>query len=68
MFVTKSDFLDWKSNDVTKAFFEAAEIRVEDAKDILAGTAGLDSCNDNYFRGFIAAYKEMADFRIEDEE
>lgn len=64
--VTYDDWQQWKSSSVTKAFFEAAQYRVEDAKDILGGTAGLDQASDNFYRGFIAAYQEMAEFKIED--
>ena len=51
--ITASDFLDWKSNPVTKAFFEACNERIEDAKD-------------NLLRGFVLAYREMQEFRIDD--
>lgn len=65
--ITKEEFVDWKSNLVTKAFFQAAEERVEDAKELLAGQAGLDSIYDSFLRGFIKAYREMTEFRIEEE-
>lgn len=65
MTITAADFSDWKQNPVTKAFFEAAEYRVEDAKEVLAAQAGMDSDNDNFYRGFIAAYREMEDFRVD---
>ena len=64
--ITKQEWAVWKVNPVTKAFFQAANIRIEDAKDILAQSAGLDSISDNFYRGFIQAYIEMFDFRIED--
>jgi len=64
--VTYDDWQQWKASQVTKAFFEAAQLRVEDAKEILGGTAGLDHASDNFYRGFIAAYQEMSEFRIED--
>jgi hypothetical protein len=63
--VSKEEFVDWKVNLVTKAFFEAAEERVSDAKDILASTAGNDPNNDSFMRGFIAAYREMQGFEVE---
>lgn len=66
MLITKSEWTDWKLSTVTKAFFAAADERVQDAKEILANSAGLDSDQDNYLRGFITAYREMAEFRIED--
>ena len=64
--ITKTEWTDWKINPVTKAFFQAASIRVEDAKDILAQSAGLDQASDNFYRGFIQAYIEMTEFRIDD--
>jgi len=64
--ITKSEWLDWKSNPVTRAFYAACKERVEDSKDILATSAGMDSDNDNFMRGFISAYNEMNEFRIED--
>jgi hypothetical protein len=64
--ITKSEWIDWKSNPVTQAFYQACAIRTEDAKAILGNTAGIDPIQDNYMRGFIAAYFEMEDFKIED--
>ena len=65
MTISESDFLNWKSDPVTQAFFQACEERVEDAKEMLATSAGMDSVNDSVYRGFILAYREMQDFRIE---
>lgn len=67
MNISKSEFMDWKSGLVTKAFFEAAQQRIEESKDILAATAGQDSANDSFLRGFIRAYYEMQDFRVDDD-
>lgn len=64
--ISASDFLDWKSNPVTKAFFEACNERIEDAKEELATSAGVNSIQDNLIRGIIYAYREMQDFRIDD--
>ena len=65
-YITKQEWSDWKINPVTKAFFAATNQRVEDAKDILAQSAGLDTLSDNFYRGFIQAYLEMREFRIDD--
>lgn len=65
--ITKEEFSEWKSMEVTKAFFDACRERVFDAKDILGESAGLDPAYDNYLRGFIKAYEEIRDFKIEDE-
>ena len=64
--MTYNDFQNWKLDPVTRAFFEACAIRIWDVKDLLATSAGIDASNDNFNRGFIAAYTEMQDFRIED--
>ncbi len=64
--ITKSEWNDWKQNQVTRAFFAAADMRIEDAKEILAVTAGMDVEENNWYRGFIAAYREMFDFRVDD--
>lgn len=64
--ITKSEWQDWKQNNVTRAFLAAVDMRVEDAKDILSVSAGQEPDQDNYFRGFIAAYREMLEFRVDD--
>ncbi|MDE2000888.1 MAG: hypothetical protein KGI52_18400 [Burkholderiales bacterium] len=66
--LTRSDFENWKADPVTKAFFYACQERIEDAKNILANQAGINSVEDNLLRGFIRAYQEMQEFRVEDEE
>lgn len=64
--ITASDFAAWKENSVTKAFLYAAEQRILDAMNTLSNTAGLDVNSDNFIRGFISAYRELAWFRIDD--
>ena len=64
--MTYSDFLNWRSDPVTKAFYEAIQVRIDDCKDILATSAGLDSASDNFNRGFIAAHSESLEFRMEE--
>jgi hypothetical protein len=68
MEITKQDFLDWKQDRITKEFFSAILERIEDGKDILATQAGLDPITDNFYRGFIYAYKEALEFRVDSEE
>lgn len=57
--ISKEDFAAWKQDPVTEAFFEVCEQRIQDMKDILADTAGIDQVNDNHNRGFIKAYQEV---------
>jgi len=66
--ITKGDFLDWKTNKVTEAFFDAAQERIKEAKNILSVSAGNDSLQDRFLVGLIHAYTELQDFYVEDEE
>lgn len=64
--IKASEFYDWKKNPVTLAFMYAAKERIEDGMAVLSTTAGLNPIEDNYMRGFIQAYRELEDFRIDD--
>lgn len=64
--VSKEEFLDWKTNHVTKAVFEVIQNRIEDAKDILAACAGEDSLNDRFVAGMIRAFRELEAIDWED--
>jgi hypothetical protein len=66
--ISKSDFQNWKQDPVTQAFFEACEERMEDSKEILSISAGLDGVADNFHRGFIAAYSEIPLIRVDEDE
>lgn len=66
--VSKEDYMLWRDNYVTRAFMDACRERIEDAKDMLSVEAGLDQNQDNFYRGFIRAYREIEQFRPDDEE
>jgi len=66
MALSKSEWTDWKQHNITRAYFHAADQRIEEVKEILSNTAGQDQEQDNFMRGFVAAYREMLDFRVED--
>lgn len=63
---SRNDFEAWKGDFVTKAFLQAAQERIEDAKELLAVQAGINPEQDNYVRGLIQAYREIQNFHIED--
>jgi hypothetical protein len=67
MNISKAEFIDWKAGLVTEAFFEAAQERVEDTKELLAASAGLNPEQDSFLRGFIAAYREIRNFSVEED-
>ena len=66
MVITKSEFQQWKENEVTKAFFSAVNIRIAETTELLVLKAGIDPIEDNFLRGFIAAYNEALEFRVEE--
>ena len=65
--ITKEDYQLWKLEPVTRAWFEACHERISESKDLLALQAGLDPVQDSFMRGFIYAYNELLDFRIEED-
>jgi hypothetical protein len=64
--VSQSDFIEWRSNPTTKAFHAAVIDYIEQVKDSLSVSAGLDANEDNYKRGAIAAMRDVLQFRIDD--
>jgi hypothetical protein len=64
--IQPDDFVLWRNDPVTQAWMEACEQRQTDAKELLVDTAGVDSVNDNFYRGFIRAYEEMLHFKVDD--
>ena len=68
LIITPEDWKAWKQDTVTQLFYEAVKERIEDAKETLANTAGQDMIMDNFYRGFIYAYREMLEFKVEEQE
>ncbi len=66
MEVTKEEFVQWKESPVTKAVFEVIEGRIEDAKEVLAVTAGDDCKNDGILVGMIRAFRELKEIDYDD--
>lgn len=64
--ISKLDFQQWKSSPVTEAFLSACQDQLKSANDSLIQRAGLDSNDDNFYRGYIRAYLEVMDLTLED--
>ena len=64
--ISVGEYQEWKAHVVTKAFMQAAQERIYDAVMSLSVSAGMDEKQDNFMRGFIAAYRELEGFRIDD--
>ena len=66
--ISTTDFYNWKSDPVTTMVMITVNERIEQAKNLLAGSAGLDPNNDNYLRGYIAACNDLLGVDFEDME
>ena len=64
--ITKQDWDSWKADPVTRAFFDACLERGEGFKDILSVSAGENPVYDSKLVGFILAYQEITEFKVED--
>lgn len=64
MTFTSRDFIDWKSNPVTKAVFEDYRARIESHKDILSTIAGKDPITDRFHAGYIQAFRDALDVDV----
>lgn len=65
--ISYSNWLDWKAHPVTKLFYDACLERQGEAIELMANTAGLDMQQDNFHRGFVYAYREIMEFRVEED-
>lgn len=64
----KAEFADWKSHPITKRVFEGLREQENLMKEMLAESAGIDSLEDRYRAGYIAALRDVFLVRLEDEE
>ena len=64
--INQQDFKEWRNQPVTRAFFQAAQERIEECKDLLSYSAGSDTAQDRLLVGLITAYREMQEFRVEE--
>lgn len=64
--ISKEEFIDWKSQTVTKEVFNVIEQRIADAQEILGNTAGEDPLNDRFLVGMIRAFRELQEISYDD--
>lgn len=63
---SQSDFINWRQDPVTRAFYLAIAEYIGQVKENLSMSAGLDATQDNFHRGCIRALQDALEFRIED--
>lgn len=62
--IERSEFDLWKSNPVTKEFFQALQERIDEAAQLLVHSAGMNPVEDNFNRGYIRAMFDTAQFEV----
>jgi len=66
MQVSKEEFQQWLESPVTEEVFDMICTRIDDAKEILAATAGTDQLNDRFYVGMIRAFREILEISYEE--
>ena len=66
--IQKSDFIDWKSNPVTKEVFSLVNERIRQLQEELGGSAGADVRQDSMKVGAIQACRDILEMSIDDME
>lgn len=63
--ISSTEFYNWKSDPVTTMMMIVINQRIDQAKDLLASSAGVDSNQDNYLRGYIASNLDILNIDLE---
>jgi hypothetical protein len=64
--LTKSDFLEWKKQDVTTLFFRVLQDRLSVTIDYLSYNAGKDQYEDAKLSGYIQACRDVLNTSFEE--
>lgn len=63
---TKSDFVDWKSNPVTKAVFAEIKTLIDEGVETLALSAGVNPVDDRLIVGKINGLRSLLEISFSD--
>ena len=66
--ISKEQFLEWKRQATTNAFFQSVIERIEDIKDELVLSAGRDPARDAELAGMVKAFRQVLSTSYGDEE
>lgn len=64
--ISEKDFMNWKQDAVTEAFFGVIKDRVDEAMYILSRSAGINPNDDNFYRGMILAFRDVLETSFEE--
>ncbi len=59
MEVTKEEFSQWLEHPVTRSVFRVVADKIEDAKELLSVSAGLQPDSDRFHCGMIQAFRDV---------
>lgn len=68
MEITRQEFQEWKNHAITKEVFLEVRQRIEDCKEILGATAGIDPDKDRLMCGMIQAFRDILEIDVETSE
>lgn len=64
--ISPTEFVDWKKNPITIAFFQAVHQRIVEGKDTLAGQAGINPIEDAVIRGIITGLTDVLNVDLDE--
>ena len=64
--MTKQDFTDWKRHPMTISLFTSIHNRIQEGREELGHTAGLDPQSDRLKVGMLKAYEEIVEIDFEE--
>ena len=64
--ITKEDFIDWKNNPVTQAFFVSLAEKINLGATELSYSAGSNPSEERFKCGMIAGYRAILDVEMEE--
>lgn len=65
--MNQQDFVDWKRHPVTQAVMSQIQGRINDMKEMLADSAGINPLQDREYVGAIKAYRDFLEIQYEGE-
>ena len=64
--MTKEEFVDWKSNPVTREVIKSLNYKIDELSYLLSSSAGVNPIEDRFKAGAIAAYRDLTLIAWED--
>lgn len=64
--MTQQDFVDWQRHPMTMSLFTSLHNMIQDGREELGRTAGLDSLSDRFKVGMLKAYEDVLELTFEE--